>query len=60
MLLQDRKEHKKDTWCVFIDLVKAYDSIKHEVIEVISEKMGTHPILIKLIMKLHHNFKVKL
>ena len=59
-LLQDRKEHQKDTWCVFIDLVKAYDSIQYEVTEVVLEKMGTHLILIKLIMKLHYDFKVEL
>ena len=33
ILLQDRKEHKKNTWYILIDLVKAYDVIKHDVIE---------------------------
>ena len=60
IFLQDRKEHKNTKWNVLIDLVKTYGSLQHNVIKIVQDKMATHPILIKLIMKLHHDFKVKL
>ena len=31
-LLQERREKGLDTWVTFIDLVKAYDSVQHDVI----------------------------
>ena len=39
-LSQTRREHNVDTYCVFIDLVKAYDSIQHKIIAMTLEKMG--------------------
>ena len=30
--LQERREKGIDTWITFVDLVKAYDSVQHEVI----------------------------
>ena len=58
-LLQERREKQKDTWCIFVDLVKAYDTIKHEVINETLKKFGCSKHLRSLVDKLYNNFNVK-
>ena len=36
--LQIRKEHGHDTWIVFVDLMKAFDTINHELMLLILKK----------------------
>ena len=59
-LLQTRREHEMDTYCVFIDLVKAYDSVQHEIIMLTLQKMGVPPKLCGTIKKLYSDFHVLL
>ena len=59
-LLQTRREHDLDTYCVFIDLVKAYDSIQHEIIDLAMRKMGAPTNLCKVVKKLYSDFNVVL
>ena len=40
ILLQKRKEHGLSTWVVFIDLVKAFDSVPRDGLEKMLQKMG--------------------
>ena len=39
-LLQMRKEIDKSTWVVFVDLIKAFDSINHELLFKLLETFG--------------------
>ena len=57
-LLQTRREHNLDSYCVFIHLVKAYDSIQHEIITLALVKMGVPDRLCKVVQKLYSNFNV--
>ena len=59
-LLQTRREHNCDTFCVFVDLVKAYDSVQHEIIDMTLGKMGVPERLGKTVRKLYSNFHVLL
>jgi len=40
ILLQERKEHGLSTWVVFIDLVKAFDSVPRDGLYKMLQKMG--------------------
>ena len=55
-LLQSRRGHRIDSHTMLIDLVKAHDSIKNEVMSVALRKMGVPERCIKWAMKLHGDF----
>ena len=55
ILLQSRREHGIDSYAASIDLTKACDIIKHEVIA-IALKMGTPDRHAKWVKKLHGDF----
>jgi len=57
-LLQERRERSLDTWVTFIDLVKAYDSIQHRIIQKTLELLGAPFEIIQWTMKLYRNFQV--
>ena len=59
-LLHERREKNLDTWVLFIDLVKAYDSVQHEMIRKALEILGAPSNLIRWTMKLYCNFSVVL
>ena len=59
-ILQSRKENGIDTYAVFIDLVKAYDSIKHDIIYASLEKMGAPKKFINWVEKLYKDCNVSL
>ena len=59
-ILQARREMGLDTYAIFIDLVKAYDSVRHDVISLALRKMGAPEKYIKWIEKLHQDFGVTL
>ena len=40
MALQKRKEHNLATWALFIDLVKAFDSVSREALWAVLRKFG--------------------
>ena len=58
-LLQMRKEIDKSTWVVFVDLIKAFDSINHELLFKLLEKIGIPDRVITVIKNLYKNFKIK-
>ena len=60
ILLQKRKEHRLSTWVVFIDLVKAFDSVPRDGLYKMLQKMGVPESLRTLIIALHTDFMVKI
>jgi hypothetical protein len=58
--LQLRREHQTDTYALFIDLIKAFDTANHDLLFEILGKYGAPPGLIAVIRRLHDNFKLKL
>ena len=58
--LQERREKLLDTWVVFIDLVKAYDSIQHKVIDETLHIFGVPEIIRTWIKKLYNDSVVEL
>ena len=60
IVLKKRREHKKETWALFCDLVKAFDSIDREGMCLILAVFGIPPHLIELIRRLHTDNRVLL
>jgi hypothetical protein len=58
--LQKRHEHGLATWALFIDLVKAFDSVNRVVIFAVLRKFGMPDHFINLIMRLYTNAKLKI
>ena len=54
--LQECREKGMDTYLVFIDLVKAYDSIQYQLIKKALNLLGAPPNIINWILKLYSNF----
>jgi hypothetical protein len=59
MALQKRHEHGLGTCAVFIDLVKAFDSVPRDGLSVGLDKFGIPPKMKRLIMKFHSDLVVK-
>lgn len=57
--LQKRREHGLDTWAVFIDLIKAFDSVPREGLFLVLERFGFPPRFCKLVRLFHFDLKVK-
>eukprot|EP00978_Attheya_sp_CCMP212_P005525 scaffold12430_cov41-Attheya_sp.AAC.1 len=51
--LQMRKQHGQDTWAVFVDLVKAFDTADHKLLFAILKKYGIPDTLITVIEKMY-------
>jgi hypothetical protein len=51
--LQMRKQHGKETWAVFVDLVKAFDTADHQLLFAILKKYGIPSNLVKVIEKMY-------
>jgi len=58
IILQSRREYGLDMYAVFIDLVKAYNSIKHNVISIALRKNRAPEKYIKWVEKLYGDFEV--
>jgi hypothetical protein len=58
--LQLCKEHQQDTYLLFIDLIKAFDTANHDLLFAILENYGAPRALIDVIQCLHDNFQLKL
>ena len=59
MALHKRKEHNLETWALFIDLVKAFDSVPRGALWAILSKFGFPHHFINLVVRLHTNAKVE-
>ena len=55
-----RKEIDKSTWVVFVDLIKDFDSINHEFLFKLLEKIRIPDRVITVIKNLYKKFKIKL
>ena len=51
---------QQDSWVLFVDLVKAFDTVNREALMLILKKFGIPERLVTLIQHLHTNVKVKL
>ena len=60
LALQKRHEHGLGTWAVFIDLVKAFDSVPRDGLYIILGKLGIPPKMTRLIMRFHSDLIVKI
>ena len=59
-ILQARKEIEIDTHDIFIEVIKAQNSVKHDIILLTLLKIGAPEEYIKQIEKLYNNFNVML
>ena len=57
--LKKRREHGKESWVIFLNLVKAFDRVLRELLWAIMEKFGVPPKLVCLLKALHSNFELK-
>ena len=56
--MKKRREHNKETWILFLDLVKAFDRVPRDLLWLVLEKFGVPMKVIRLLKSLHDNFKV--
>ena len=59
MAMKKRREHSKETWILFLDLVKAFDHVPRELLWQLLEKFGVPPKLVRLLKALHKDVIVK-
>ena len=57
-LLELRRNHNLETWALFVDLKKAFDTINHELLYGLLAKYGAPEPLIDVIRRLHDGFKL--
>jgi len=60
LALQKRREHGLDTWAVFVDLIKAFDSVPRESLYRVLDKFGVPPKMKRIIINLHSDLIVKI
>ena len=58
--LRKRNQTDLDSYVLFVDLVKAFDSVDRVALDAILEKLGVPPKLRNLIMALHSNVKIEI
>jgi hypothetical protein len=56
--LQIRKQHGQDTWAIFVDLVKAFDTVDHALIFEILKKYGIPENMVRVIEKMYKDSTV--
>ena len=57
--LSKRKEHGLETWALFIDLVKAFDSVPREALFAVLRRYGIPDHFVKVLIRLHYGAKIK-
>ena len=58
-ILTTRRHHGKETYVLFVDLIKAFDTVDHEVLFQILAKYGIPPALITVIKKMYKDCRIK-
>ena len=59
MALKKRKEHRLESWVLFVDLVKAFDRVPRELLWKILAKFGVPQKILRLLIRLHADFDVQ-
>jgi hypothetical protein len=59
-LLQTRQKHSLPSWALFVDLEKAFDTVRHELLFELLEIYGIPEDMIDVIRRLYENVKLKL
>ena len=57
--IQTRKEHNLPTDVLFVDLVKAFNTINYDFLFKVLKKYGYPPALIDVITRMYHNFNLE-
>jgi hypothetical protein len=55
-----RRQHGLESHAIFVNLVKAFDTVNHKLLYQILEKYGLPPPLVQVIKKIYSNCKVKI
>ena len=58
--LQKRKEHNLATWALFIDLVKAFDTVPREALFAVLRRYGLPDHFVNVVIRLHDKAKLKI
>ena len=56
--LKKRREHGQESWVLFVDLVKAFDTVPRDVLFVVLAKFGVPPHLISVIKRMNTDLQV--
>ena len=56
--LQKRREHNLETWALFIDLVKAFDTVSREALFLVLRKFGMPDHFINIVIRLHQGASI--
>ena len=56
--LKKRREHGQESWVLFVDLVKAFDSVPRDVLFTVLEKFGVPPHLLQVIKRMNADLQV--
>ena len=56
--LQTHRKHSLNSWVVFVDLVKAFDTVSHPLMLVVLKNYGFPPLLIDTIKRLYKTFSL--
>ena len=59
-VLRKRHEHDLETWALFIDLVKAFDTVPHAALWAVLRRYGMPDHFINIIIRLHDQAKLKM
>jgi hypothetical protein len=59
MSLHKRREHGLETWALFIDLVKAFDTVPREALFAVLRRFGIPDHFVNVIIRLHENALIK-
>jgi len=54
------RDYSLDTCVVFVDLVKAFDTVNHELLVAVLERMGLPTSLLQVFRHLYHDFNMNI
>ena len=57
-LVTKRREHNQETWILFLDLVKAFDTVPRELLWRVLTKLGVPDKLVSILKAMHKNVEV--
>ena len=57
--LRKRKEHGQSSWCCWVDLIRAFDSVPREVLWACASRLGVGPVLLDALKRLHEGANIE-